>query len=144
MNNGRILQWDTPFNLYHEPRNLFVAGFIGQGVLLEGTLCIADRVSTELGIIQGDRAYPWPEGSAVNVLLRPDDIVPDPDSPLRGTIVHEACKGAEILYTLKFPSGCKLLALFPSHQQHRLGDSVGIRIAADHLVAFQAESAAAP
>jgi iron(III) transport system ATP-binding protein len=139
MHNGRILQWDTPFNLYHEPGNLFVADFIGQGVLLKGTLSVADTVKTELGIIQGDRAYPWPQGSAVNVLLRPDDIVPDPDSPLRGTITHEAFKGAEIMYTLKFPTGCKLLALFPSHQRHAIGDSVGIRIAADHLVAFQVD-----
>jgi len=139
MNNGRILQWDTPFNLYHEPSNLFVANFIGQGVLLEGTLNAADQVKTHLGIIQGDRAYPWPEGSTVNVLLRPDDIIPDPDSTLRGTIVHEAFKGADIMYTLEFPAGCKVLTLFPSHQRHAIGDSVGIRVAADHLIAFPAE-----
>jgi len=139
MNNGRILQWDTPFNLYHEPNNLFVADFIGQGVLLEGTLTESDKVRTDLGLIQGDRAYPWPEGANVNVLLRPDDIVPDPDSALQGIIIHEAFKGAEIMYTLEFPSGCKVLTLFPSHQRHAIGDSVGIRVAAEHLVAFPAE-----
>jgi multiple sugar transport system ATP-binding protein len=29
LNNGMLQQLDTPFNLYHNPRNLFVAGFIG-------------------------------------------------------------------------------------------------------------------
>jgi multiple sugar transport system ATP-binding protein len=29
LNNGTLQQLDTPFNLYHNPRNLFVAGFIG-------------------------------------------------------------------------------------------------------------------
>lgn len=136
MNNGRILQWDTPFNLYHEPSNLFVADFIGQGVLLKGTMRSNDSVETEIGIITGDRAYPWPVGTVVDVLIRPDDIIYDPEGSLRGTIIHEAFKGAEILYTLSFPSGCKVLTLFPSHQRHSLGDTVGIRLAADHLVAF--------
>jgi len=136
MNEGRILQWDTPFNLYHEPASRFVADFIGQGVFLRGTLLSAERVQTEVGIIQGDRAYPWPPGSEVDVLLRPDDVVPDPDSPLRGEIVLKAFKGAEILYTLKLPTGNRLLSLFPSHYHHEVGETVGIRIAADHLVAF--------
>jgi iron(III) transport system ATP-binding protein len=28
---GRLEQWDTPYNLYHEPQTPFVASFIGQG-----------------------------------------------------------------------------------------------------------------
>ena len=140
MNEGRILQWDTPFNIYHEPANRFIADFIGQGVFLKGTLLTSDTVQTEIGIIQGDRAYPWPPGSEVDILLRPDDIVPDPQSNLRGEIIQKAFKGAEILYTLKLSTGSKILSLFPSHYHHTVGESVGIRIAADHLVAFPAAS----
>ncbi len=140
MNEGRILQWDTPFNIYHEPANRFIADFIGQGVFLKGTLLTADSVQTEIGIIQGDRAYPWPPGSEVDILLRPDDIVPDPQSSLRGEIIHMAFKGAEILYTLKLSTGSKILSLFPSHYHHTIGEHVGIRIAADHLVAFPSAS----
>lgn len=136
MNDGHILQWDTPFNLYHEPANLFVANFIGQGVLLKGTLITAETIDTEVGILKGDRAYPWPTGSDVYVLLRPDDVLPDEHSTLRCTIVHEAFKGAQILYTLELPSGNRVLSLFPSHNKHHIGDTLGIRIAADHLVAF--------
>ncbi len=139
MNEGRILQWDTPFNIYHEPANRFIADFIGQGVFLKGTLITSDSVQTEIGIIQGDRAYPWPPGSEVDILLRPDDIVPDPQSSLRGEIVQKAFKGAEILYTLKLSTGNKILSLFPSHYHHTIGETVGIRIAADHLVAFPLE-----
>jgi len=136
MNEGRILQWDTPFNLYHEPSSLFVADFIGQGTLLAGTMRSSTSVETEVGHIKGDRAYPWPEGTMVNVLLRPDDILPKQDSDLRGEITHTAFKGAEILYTLQLPTGSKVLALFPSHQHHHVGETVGIQIAADHLIVF--------
>jgi iron(III) transport system ATP-binding protein len=136
MHEGRLLQWDTPYNLYHEPNCRFVADFIGQGVFLEGKLTSPDRVATELGEYQGNRAYDWGNGTPVEVLLRPDDIIPDPDSSLQLEIMQKAFKGAEIMYTLKLPSGSRLLSLFPSHADHRIGEKVGIRIEADHLVAF--------
>ncbi len=137
MYEGRILQWDSPYRLYHEPESRFVADFIGQGVFLKGTLLAPDRVETEIGTVHGSRAYPWPAGTPVDVLVRPDDVLPDPDSPLRGEVVQKAFKGAEILYTLRLPSGSRLLSLFPSHADHGVGEQVGIRLEADHLVAFR-------
>lgn len=136
MHQGHILQWDTPFNLYHEPADRFVADFIGQGVFLRGKLQAPDAVETEAGIIRGDRAYPWPAGSSVDVLLRPDDVIPQPESTLRGEVINKAFKGASIMYTLRLASGSQVLALFPSHHDHALGEHVGISIAANHLIAF--------
>ena len=139
INNGRLLQWDTAYNLYHEPADRFIADFIGQGVFLRGTLRSADSVDTELGVIRGNRAYGWPVGSKVDVLLRPDDILPDPDGDMQGTVVKRAFKGAEILYSLHLETGATVLSLFPSHLDHEQGERVGIRVAADHLVAFPAQ-----
>ncbi len=136
MAEGGIRQWDTPYNLYHEPADRFVADFIGDGVLLPGTLIRPDTVETELGVVQGERRYSWGEGSQIDVLIRPDDIVPDPQGALQAVIVRKAFKGAEILYTLRLRSGALLLSLFPSHANHGLGEEVGIRLQADHLVAF--------
>lgn len=139
INNGRLLQWDTAYNLYHEPADRFIADFIGQGVFLRGTLRTADSVETELGVIRGNRAYGWPIGSKVEVLLRPDDILPDPGSNMHATVVARAFKGAEILYSLHLETGATVLSLFPSHLDHEEGARVGIRVAADHLVAFPAQ-----
>jgi iron(III) transport system ATP-binding protein len=143
MRDGALLQWDTPYNLYHEPCCRFVADFIGQGVFLPGTLLAPDTVETEIGVYQGNRAYPWRRGTRIELLLRPDDIVPDPDSALRAEVVHKAFKGAEILYTLRLADGGTLLSLFPSHADHALGSRVGIRVQADHLVAFPSGEPAA-
>lgn len=142
MHEGRLLQWDTPYNLYHEPTCRFVADFIGQGVFLPGTLLAPDTVETEIGIYHGHRAQSLPKGTRVEVLLRPDDIVPDPDGALRAEVVHKAFKGAEILYTLQLASGGRVLSLFPSHADHALGERVGIRVQADHLVAFRLDEPA--
>ncbi|GMR21094.1 MAG: ABC transporter ATP-binding protein [Gammaproteobacteria bacterium] len=138
MSEGQILQWDTPYNLYHEPSCRFVADFIGQGVFLNGTLLAPDTVETTIGIHKGNRAYNWDLGTRVEVLFRPDDIVPDADNALQGEIINKAFKGAEILYTLRLPTGDELLSLFPSHADHTLGERVGIRVENDHLVVFPA------
>lgn len=137
MKEGRIVQWDTPFNLYHRPADRFVAGFIGHSVFLPGELSSADAVRTELGVLQSTQRYAWPVGTEVDVLLRPDDIVVDDSrSELRGEVIKEAFKGAETLYTLRLPSGNELLSLVPSHQRLMPGDRVGLRVAADHLIVF--------
>lgn len=136
MKDGRLLQWDTAYNLYHEPADRFIARFVGQGVFLRGTLIGPDIVDTELGVIKGNRAYRWEKGSTVDVLLRPDDILPDPDGEVCATVIGRAFKGAQILYALKLPTGSSVLSLFPSHHNYDTGESVGIRLAVDHLVAF--------
>ena len=145
ISDGSILQWDTPYNLYHEPNSRFVARFVGEGVFLPGRLLSPDTVETELGVVHGNRAYGWGIGAAIDVLIRPDDIVPEPDSGLRAYVARKAFKGPEIMYTLRLRGGRTVLSLFPSHLNHELGEEVGIRLQADHLVAFKAdESESAP
>ena len=139
LKEGRLQQWDTPYNLYHEPITPFVASFIGQGYFIRGQLLTPDTVQTELGIIRGNRAYQLPPGSAVDVLLRPDDIVGDEASSLKARVIGKTFLGAATLYRLQLPTGSILEALFPSHADHALGHEVGIQIAADHLVVFAAQ-----
>lgn len=135
MHQGRLLQWDTPYNLYHEPADRFVADFIGQGRFVAATLLTSETLDTEVGVIHGNRAFLWPPGSRVDVLLRPDDVVPDMASPLKAVVLKKAFKGAETLYTLRL-NEIELLALFPSHLDHRIGERVGVRVEVEHLVAF--------
>jgi iron(III) transport system ATP-binding protein len=135
---GRIQQWDTAYNLYHRPGNRFVADFVGQGVFLPARAINAQELEIELGLLKSDAAAQ--PGRAVEVLLRPDDVVHDDASPTQAEVVHKAFRGAEILYTLKLKSGRKVLALVPSHHNHALGERIGIRLDVDHVVAFQPEA----
>jgi iron(III) transport system ATP-binding protein len=137
MDRGEIQQWDTAFNLYHRPANRFVANFIGQGVFVPGKVIDAHQVEIELGILKGVIPQHCEAGCRVDVLLRPDDIVHDDTSPMQATMIHKAFRGAEILYTLRLASGAKVLALVPSHHDHAIGGKIGIKLEADHIVAFQ-------
>jgi iron(III) transport system ATP-binding protein len=136
MHQGRILQWDTPYNLYHEPEHRFVADFIGQGEFLLGEVVGPDSFRTEVGILRTDKVCGDALGRKVDVLFRPDDIIPDESGDILAKVVEKAFKGAEILYTLQLPSGNRLLSLFPSHRNHALGEEVRVRIDAQHLICF--------
>jgi iron(III) transport system ATP-binding protein len=136
MTQGRIEQWDTPYRLYHEPASRFVADFIGQGVLLPGTVLDRETVRVELGILRGRITQDVPYGTAVDVLLRPDDILHDDSSPLQAQVVHKAFRGAQFLYTLQLAGGARVLSLVPSHHNHAVGEKIGIRLEIDHVVAF--------
>ena len=138
MKDGIIQQFGTPKQIYNDPANLFVASFIGQGYFIRGQLVDPETVTTELGVLRGNRAYTWPAGSAVDLLLRPDDIVHTPDSSLKARIVGKSFQGAATLYQLQLPTGSQLEAVFPSHLDYLPGAEVGIQVAADHLVLFPA------
>ena len=140
MADGAIVQWDTPYNLYHQPRTHFVADFIGNGIFLPGTVSGSARVATALGELESDEALDRPVESPIEVLLRPDDVVHDPEGPIRATVRRRAFKGAEIMYTLRTTQGITLLALFPSHANYEIGDEVSVRLAVDHLVVFDRDS----
>ena len=138
MNQGKILQWDTAYNLYHRPVSRFVADFVGQGVLMRGKVVDDDRIDTELGLLPHCPGCALRTGENVDVLLRPDDILHDDDSARQAEVVHKAFRGADILYTLKLPSGSKILSLVPSHHNHEIGQKIGIKLEIDHVVAFSA------
>lgn len=137
MNVGHLQQFDTGYDLYHKPANHFVADFIGQGVLLPGTVLNADEVETELAAIPGKVPEGCQPGCPVEVLVRPDDILHDDKSQLRATIIDKAFRGAQFLYTLQLPSGARVLCLAPSHHDYEIGSQFGIRLEIDHLVMFR-------
>ena len=138
MHEGRIEQWDSAYNLYHRPATRFVADFVGRGVFLRGVVAGANLLATELGELDAELPTPVLKGGAVDLLLRPDDIVHDDGSPLRAEVAAKAFRGAEFLYTLTLASGTQVLSLVPSHHNHAIGERIGIRLAIDHVVAFPA------
>jgi iron(III) transport system ATP-binding protein len=138
MNEGTIEQWDSAYDLYHKPRTRFVADFVGKGVFLRGVAIGRGRVVTELGELATDNPLSMAEGAAVDLLLRPDDIVHDDASPWQAEVAGKAFRGADFVYTLKLSSGTTVLSLVPSHHNHALGERIGIRLAIDHVVAFPA------
>lgn len=137
MLDGQIIQWDSAYNLYHRPASKFVADFIGRGVFVPGVLKPGPCVEFELGTLKIPQSAYGLLNQPVEVLLRDDDIIHDDDSPLLAEVIKKAFRGADFLYTLKLTSGQEVLALVPSHHNHAIGEKIGIRLVADHVVTFK-------
>lgn len=147
LNGGKLEQWDNAYNLYHRPGTRFVADFIGLGVFVPGEQRRDPagnivEVSIEIGQLTDARPEPLvSDTQCVDVLLRPDDVIHDDASPLRAEVLRKTFRGAEFLYALRMPSGREFLALVPSHHNHAVGEYIGIRLHADHIVTFAHETA---
>ncbi|MFA9419687.1 MAG: ABC transporter ATP-binding protein [Gammaproteobacteria bacterium] len=137
MNEGRIEQQDSGYNLYHRPANRFVADFIGQGVIIPATVEDEHSVRTELGSIEGEVPPGSEKGSQVDVLIRPDDVIHDDSSSDTAVVVEKSFRGADFLYFLRMDSGIEVLCLAPSHHDHKINERIGIRLNVDHLVIFE-------
>jgi len=136
MNEGSVMQQGSGYDLYHRPANRFVADFIGQGVIIPATVESLTAVKTELGMIRSDDVIDAAPGTLVDVLIRPDDIVHDDESPESAIVVEKAFRGADFLYFLRMDSGVEVLCLAPSHHDHKINERIGIRLNVDHLVTF--------
>ena len=133
---GGLAQWDTPYNLYHRPATRFVAGFIGEGVMLPGVVQADGSIEVAAGRLRGELPGSLAAGDKVEILLRPDDVVHDKESAQKAVILERSFRGAEILYTLQLNTGAQVMALIPSHVNYAKGETIGIRLAAEHVVVF--------
>ena len=136
MVDGRLVQWDSAYNLYHRPASRFVASFVGYGVFVPGVTRPGPAVEIELGTLPLPQSSYGLPGEEVDVLLRADDIVHDDDSSLQAEVLTKAFRGGDFLYTVKLDSGQELLTMVPSHHDHAIGEKIGIKIVADHVVTF--------
>jgi iron(III) transport system ATP-binding protein len=136
LSDGHLRQWASGYELYHRPADRFVADFIGQGAMISGRVLDAHQIETPLGKVMGELPDDLNPGQQVDLLLRPDDVVHDDSSPLKLEVVDRAFRGAEYLYTLRVPEGPEILCLVQSHYNHAIGETIGVRLDLDHLVAF--------
>jgi len=135
LKDGRMLQWDSPYQLYHRPSSRYVAAFTGRGSYLKAEIRNG-RLHHALG--QSPLPDLRPPGDELALLIRPDDIRPDPEG-IRARVIARQFQGADILYRLRLPSGEEISALFPSHDDFEVDLSIGIELDADHLVLFPSD-----
>ena len=94
MNNGEIQQIGKPTDIYNEPENRFVAGFIGESNIIPGTM-IRDFLVEFDGFQFTCVDKGFEDNEEIEVVLRPEDldIVPPDDAKIRGTVRNITFKG---------------------------------------------------
>jgi len=138
IHEGAICQFDTPYNLYHEPRTPFVAHFVGPGEIVKAEVVAPRSVDSPLGILTSDEDLSYPVGSAVHLFLRPDDLIHDDNSDYQATLIGKHFRGAHHLYKVRLENGTVLGCFAPSHHNHAIGEKIGVTLDVEHLVIFPA------
>lgn len=131
---GGLQQWARAYDLYHRPVNRFVADFVGEGAFLPAQMLADGLIATPFGVAA--TRHQAPAGASLEVLLRPDDVIHDDDSPLQACILQRVFRGAGFLYTLQLDSGEVMQSLVPSHHDHAVGQRIGIRLDLEHVIVF--------
>ena len=131
MDKGSIQQIGTPEDIYNEPKNAFVADFIGESNIIDGIMP-EDNVVPMYG-----RRFPCLDGGfapneAVDVVIRPEDIdiVPVEQGQLTGTVTSVTFKGMQYDIIVDF-RGFKWLIQTTDHCPE--GARIGIKIDPDGI-----------
>ena len=111
MSEGVIQQIGTPTDIYNEPENCFVADFIGESNILNGTM-VEDRLvrfmDTEFKCVDEGFGNDVP----VDVVIRPEDIyimAPTESAMLHGRVSSCIFKGVHYEMTVQLPNGYELM-----------------------------------
>ncbi len=111
MSEGVIQQIGTPTDIYNEPENCFVADFIGESNILNGTM-VEDRLvrfmDTEFKCVDEGFGNNVP----VDVVIRPEDIyimAPTESAMLHGRVSSCIFKGVHYEMTVQLPNGYELM-----------------------------------
>jgi spermidine/putrescine transport system ATP-binding protein len=94
MAHGKIQQIGTPEDIYNEPKNAFVADFIGESNILDGVM-ISDFKAKFAGHVFECLDKGFEPNEKVDVVVRPEDvdIVPADKGMLKGTVTSLTFKG---------------------------------------------------
>ena len=131
MDQGRIQQIGTPEDIYNEPKNAFVADFIGESNILDGIMhedFVVEFFNRKFKCLDKGFAPMEP----VDVVIRPEDIdiVPAEKGALRGTVTSVTFKGVHYDTIVDF-KGFKWL--IQTTDYHSEGETIGIVLNPDDI-----------
>ena len=131
MDAGRIQQIGSPEDIYNEPRNAFVADFIGESNIIDGIMRsdgVVEIFNRRFQCLDGGFSPDEP----VDVVIRPEDvdIVPEDQGQLKGTVTSVTFKGMQYDIIVDF-YGFKWL--IQTTDLSPVGSRIGIKIDPDGI-----------
>lgn len=128
MNEGCIQQIGTPTDIYNEPQNEFVADFIGESNILNGTM-VKDRRVSFIGYEFDCVDEGFGENVPVDVVVRPEDVEIRRDqskAEFFGTVTSCTFKGVFYQIFVNTETGFELMA--QNYRKYDVGERVGMQI----------------
>ncbi len=137
MAEGKIQQIGTPEDIYNEPKNSFVADFIGDSNIFNGIMTGSMQARFAGGLFRC--VDDVPEGTQITAVVRPEDIelVPPGSGQIRGKVISVIFKGMH--YEITVQSG-RYEVVIQSTKSAEVGSDVGIKVEPDGIHIMIAEN----
>lgn len=135
MSDGEIQQIGTPEEIYNEPKNLFVADFIGESNIFKGKM--VGKLQASFGGAVFECVDDYAQGTVIDAIVRPEDveIVPEDQGKMKGKVVSCDFKGTFYIVSIETDK-----AEIEAHslKNYKIGESVGISVAPDmiHIIPY--------
>lgn len=133
MDKGDIQQIGSPIDIYNEPKNAFVADFIGESNILEGVM-----IDDYLVEVAGQRFKSLDSGfgkmAPVDIVIRPEDIdvveASSPGAHINGVVSSVTFKGVhyEMIVDVK-----GFMWMIQSTDVQNVGDKIGLALTPDDI-----------
>ncbi|MGF7186902.1 iron(III) transport system ATP-binding protein [Desulfitispora alkaliphila] len=138
MKDGVIQQNGTPREIYQFPENKFVASFVGQTNLIEGTIGSDGKsIDTGFGNIPCFHTHNMQPGEKACISIRPDSLEMDQSGPIKGRIIESTYTGEAIDATVevKLKKGKKQNLLIHVHPEIVVnkGEEINLKVLPDFV-----------
>ena len=128
MNEGKIQQIGTPADIYNEPVNSFVADFIGESNIFNGTM-IEDRKVSFIGHEFECVDEGFGENNPVDVVIRPEDVyIMAHTEGAQFTGVVRTCTFKGVHYEMFVDTDCGYELMIQDYNAFEVGSTVGLLI----------------
>lgn len=135
MKDGKIIQLDTPEQMYSNPKSQFVAGFLGNPPISFLPAKAGERL-----VIGQDQSIARPSGCTATgdivIGVRPEHFGPQHGTGLTGEVVFVEPQGREELIDVRLDSGGMLRSILPSGEAHAPGQKIDWGISGDQILTF--------
>ena len=142
MKDGKIIQLAGPDEMYNDPADKFVAGFLGNP-----PISFADAAVKGKNFVFGggkiaiSSALKANVSGTVNLGIRPEHFGPQFGSGIKGKISFVETQGREDLYNVTVSGGTVLRSIQPAGNRKKLGEKINWGIASDNVLAFAPDGA---
>lgn len=131
MNDGKIQQIGTPIDIYNEPKNAFVADFIGESNILDGVMLDDFKAKFSGAVFQClDKGFAVNE--SVDIVVRPEDVdvVPVEEGTISGVITSNTFKGVHFEMIVDIDN---FKWMIQTTDYYPVGAEIGIQIEPDAI-----------
>jgi ABC-type Fe3+/spermidine/putrescine transport system ATPase subunit len=161
MRKGRIVEVDTPENLYNRPKSLFTANFIGEANFIEGSIArcgAAERTASEQlqecgedecilearhqhRLVLLNPAGQFKAGDGVVVMVRPENLsisTHEKENSLPGKITDRIFMGSYLRYRVMLCTDDSVLVEVPEadDKTFNIGDEINVKFRPKKLLVY--------